>query len=1151
MKTNLYTVVFYCILFCSPVFIHAQPFYDCNTLEANYTTFESRCTATGSVTISANGGSGNYNYRVEGTVNTSFTSSNTISGLPPGTYKIFVQDVISGCSKEINAVVIPGTYQDPSFTLKKTNLTCFNSNDGTITASNLINGLEPFSYSIVAPSASAVGTTNSTGIFTNLIPGDYFVQLSDSCGGIQTRQISIYNYDWYAPSYTVTRISCDSGEALINLSDNLGNTNIPPSAAFDGFEYGYVRSAGDTVWVSERSFRFLLGTNRTVQLVMKDRCGLIKNYLWTDVSVRPTVDATVNIGNRSCDFFRATVTGQQNLTNPEYCLYDTNNVLLNCNTTGVFDSLPYGSYCIQIRDLCYDTTFTRCFNVIENAPAIGTINGGNYTCSTFRATVTAQTNLTNPQFCIYDANNVLVTCNTTGIFDGLPYGSYCVIMQNDSSCYDTTITRCINIPFVIPSVAGSVNIGNRACSTFRATVTGQTNLTNPQYCIYDSNDSLLACNNTGVFDGLLYGSYCIRTINDPACYDTTINRCFTVTPNRPSVNASVSISNLTCSDFRARIMGQSSLTNPQYCIYDSNDSLLACNTSGIFNGLAYGSYCIRIVNDASCYDTTIVRCFTRNVASSMSLNATVTIACDLGVTELRPTFSGGTQPYSISVYYPDGSLAHTAGPQSSGSFVVSLPDLPAGLVYKIIGNDGCGNIDSVEVDPASRSFIRNVSVVQKCPGSIWPSGYGEIVANHSLSSGILSTSIVKKNSTDVLISPSVYTPAQSLFSDLEPAVYVIRYNYTSSGCNRSLYDTVEVRPYAFPNLQQSAAYQCNDNSFSIGAAVQNGVAPFTYEIIGSTPSSPSLVGTVQTDPVFNINNGTSYSLIRLRVLDACLNATLNDVSILPLANTVISASGNCYYNNVTLSVDSIPNAVYTWYRKTSATDSTQIGSGLTYNVPFLLPTDTGVYVCVTSVNSGCLTRVSSFNLDASCSELLEGNTVILKGKQSGNTIQLNWDKPVAVTVNSFVIERSVNGSRFSSIGKTTVSNSRNQIKLLFTDPDVPAGKLQYRLLLQYTDGRVAYSNILRFNLLDEKAIMVYPNPLVSFSTIRFNNTRSNSYTVEAFAVTGQRLFTKQLFVPAAGTYKISRTEFPLTGNYLLRITDNSNHESTSQFLKVE
>jgi hypothetical protein len=1150
MKTKLYAFVFYCCIFCSPAFLAAQVIYDCNNLQFNFATLESRCTATGTITVTASGGSGNYNYRVEGPANTPFTSSNSITGLPPGTYKIIVQDVNSLCTREISGAVITGTYQDPAFTILKTDLTCINGNDGTISVSNQLYGREPFSFTIIAPSASGVGTSNSNGQFNNLPPGDYFIQLRDSCGGIQTRQVTIYDFDWFAPNYTVTRINCDSADVLITLSDNQGRTNTPPSTIFDGFTYGYVVSPGDTLWSNTRSFRIFLGTQRSVQLVVKDRCSVVKPYTWNDTSVRPTVAANVTISNRTCDFFRATVTGQQRLTNPEYCLYNNASVLLSCNTTGVFDNIPYGSYCIEIRDNCYDTTITRCFNVIENAPAIGSISGGNYACSTFRATVSGQTNLSNPQFCLYDNNNVLISCNSTGVFNDLPYGSYCIVMQNDAACYDTTITRCITIPPVLPSVGGSVNISNRACSTFRATVNGQTNLTNPQYCLYDQNDSLIICNSTGIFDNVLYGTYCIRIANDPACYDTTINRCFVVTPNLPSVAASVTINNLTCTDFRATITGQSNLNNPEYCLYDAADVLISCNSTGVFDNIAYGSYCIRIRNDSSCYDTTIVRCFTRTPASAMTFVATAHSTCDLGIGELRPVFTNGTQPYTVNVYYPDGSPAFSAGPQSGSSFAIQLPDLPPGLTYKVIGMDGCGNIDSVEVDPVSRTLTKNATVTQKCPGGSWPNGYGEITADHILNEGSITATIIKKNTESVLLFPSLFSPAQSLFTDLSPATYVVRYNYTGSGCNRSVYDTVTVTPYVFPNLSQSAAYQCNNNSFSIGAAVQNGVAPFSYEIIGSIPAAPSLAGMQQTNPVFTIDNGTSYSLVRLRVLDACFNATLNDVSILPLANTVITSSGNCYYNNVNLSVGAVANADYSWYRKTSATDSTLVGTGPVYNIPFLLPSDTGTYVCVTSVNSGCLTRISNFLLDAACQEILGANTITLSGKLVGNGVRLQWDKTNVQQVKSFVVERADGEGRFSQIGTVQVADPTKAGRYFFSDP-AAATVQHYRLQIQFVDGSIGYSNRVSFHVKNSRKPTLFPNPMVVTSTIYFNNQTPGSFSLEAYNANGQKVYQQTTNVPASGSFMLQRSAFKSAGLYVIKITDKKTGEQHSMLLKVD
>src|SRR4029079_19643645 len=127
--------------------------------------------------------------------------------------------------------------------------------------------------------------------------------------------------------------------------------------------------------------------------------------------------------------------------------------------------------------------------------------------------------------------------------------------------------------------------------------------------------------------------------------------------------------------------------------------------------------------------------------------------------------------------------------------------------------------------------------------------------------------IISKNGTPYWSSYSSVAGSVYTFSDLEPPQYVIQ--YTQQTCNGTLYDTVTVSPYTYPTQGQSAIYQCDNNSFSLGADVQGGVSPYSYQIIGSMPSQPGIETSLQTSPVFNINTGTVYSLVRLRSIDAC------------------------------------------------------------------------------------------------------------------------------------------------------------------------------------------------------------------------------------------------------------------------------------------
>ena len=216
-----------------------------------------------------------------------------------------------------------------------------------------------------------------------------------------------------------------------------------------------------------------------------------------------------------------------------------------CNSTGIFNNVLYGSYSIQITDGCTGAVFTRTFNAVKRTRSVAanaTVNGN--TCTTFNASITGQTNLTNPQYCLVDnfGNPVAgFPCNTTGVFSNLPYGAYCINITD--ACADTTIQRCVNVTRPVATI-GSTVISNRTCSGFTATVSGQTNLyTGGVYCLLDNLGNPVAgvpCNSTGVFTNIPFGTYCVQLTDN--CSGSVMTNCFTATAPVPAVGP-VSITN--------------------------------------------------------------------------------------------------------------------------------------------------------------------------------------------------------------------------------------------------------------------------------------------------------------------------------------------------------------------------------------------------------------------------------------------------------------------------------------------------------------------------------------------------------------------------------------------------------------------------------
>lgn len=1281
---------------------HAQT---CNVVIQSAVPNESRCKATGSIQVVATGGTGNYNYRVTGPINTPYSSSSLISGLQAGTYTVMVQDVTSNCVAQTENIVVSGSYEDPRFNLEKTDETCLNARNATITVINQTGGRGPYTFTIVAPSPASVGTSNQTGTFSGLPGGEYAIELKDSCGGIQTRRVNVLAYDWWIESHTGARTNCRDGNFQIRVRDSRGNINTS-SSVFSSFTYGAVNSPGDTVWHTNYQFTYPLQSRRSLRLVAKDGCGNVRQVNWVD-NQTPSVASVVAVSYQSCNSFTASITGQTNLTNPSYCLYNNADVEIACNSTGVFAGIQVGTYRIRVRDLCFDTTINR--NFVVNPPAITfnpTVSLNRTGCNETRATVSNLTNFTNPTFCLYNGAGTQLSCNSTGVFSNLANGAYCVRVQD--GCYDTTIQRCFNIQAPVPAVAASVTISDPQCADADVSITGQTNLTNPQFCLYNESNVLVACNTNGNFGNVPYGSYCMRIVNDAACYDTTIQRCFTIRPIPPSVNTQLNVSRY-CNTIDLSVGGQSNLTNAQFCLYDATNTLVSCNANGTFTNLPYGFYCMEIRNDQNCYDTTIRRCITvtKNVPQvgniqvgtrgcngfNMSINGltnwnnptftlrnsggtvigtnstgnfsnvpygnycmevrnnvncydttitrcitvsqiqpsvgnvqisnrtcagfnarvqnvqnfnsptytlrtaggdlvatntngqfgavpygsycvsvrdncydttinrcfdversmpSITLqaqpSCELNNTNIRVTASNGFAPYTVRVYNPADSLMQTVSSGASSINVNGLPGLPGSQQYRVELTDNCGSTATRMVTPATSTFNSSIQVTSKCPSGANQNGSSEVTVTVTSNLGVISPTIIRRNGATVNMPYNTGSVSVYKWTDLSPATYVIQYNLPGS-CNNKGYDTVIVSPYQYPQLDKSASYQCDNNSFSVGADVTGGAPPYMYEVIGSVPASPSIVAPPQASPIFNISNGSSYSLVRLRVVDHCGNATLNDVSVLPLQNTVVTAQSDCYYTDVTLTVPYFANASYEWYKRNSSDDSVLVSNNNEYTIPYLEPDAIGEYVAKITVNNGCLVRLNYYTVTGSCGGVLSSE-LKLTGKHIRNIHQLNWNHLQAGEIVRYQVERQkANGSSFDVIGDVSVIGAGSSTQFSYTDEYLVSPMHQYRIKAIDRSGKVRYSNLVKLNhQAPVQAIRVYPNPVNDVVNILFQAGHAGQYQLELSNAGGQVIYQTQRAVNGAGLVTIARAKSMAPGIYFLRIRNASTGTETIEKL---
>jgi hypothetical protein len=705
-------------------------------------------------------------------------------------------------------------------------------------------------------------------------------------------------------------------------------------------------------------------------------------------------------------------------------------------------------------------------------------------------------------------------------------------MKNDPLCYDTTIIRCFTGVKPVPS-GGAVTFSNLICPSFTATVSGLVNFNNPTYILRNAVGATVATNSTGVFSGLTYQDYCVEIKNDPQCYDTSIIRCFAADPPVPAAGE-VQLGGYTCSAFNATVTGQYLLTNPVYQLLDSAGNLLASNDSGVFRGYAYGNYTIKVVD--GCHPTPFLLAFTAS-RPPFEVEATALAACEQGMTTISVDLRNGSQPYVVTVYDPGNIVV---GNMVSNEGIVQIRDLPAlpnGLQYRVSVVDSCGRTGTRMITPVLNLITKSLSFIQRCPTGTNGLGSSDVNVTVTSTAGAIYPVIISQNNVPVNISYGNQSGRTFTFFDLSPATYVIMYNLPN-GCTNKIYDTVNVAPYTFPVFSTAAIYQCSNNVFTVSAEITGGAPDYNYQIIGSVPDIPSIQTNWQSSPVFTINNGNQYTLVRLRAVDACGNAALNDASVLPLQNLVVTASSTCLNAPTILRVDQVPNALYQWYWYDRVTgDSMFLGSGPDYLILNVQPADTGLYKVIMTLNDGCLERVASFELNGECI-ILPLRDIRLTGEVSGSSARLAWQVSGEQNVWRYEVEHSTerNGG-FRTVGAVSPRDAQGSNTYGFQHNNPSGGANYYRIRVVDPAGNNRYSNTVTLNW-SGNGIAIYPVPAKQVVYVTANARLQTDLKIRLYTSNGQLLQEKVMQRTMGGTVPLYRLNYA-SGMYLVRITDTS------------
>ena len=160
--------------------------------------------------------------------------------------------------------------------------------------------------------------------------------------------------------------------------------------------------------------------------------------------------------------------------------------------------------------------------------------------------------------------------------------------------------------------------------------------------------------------------------------------------------------------------------------------------------------------------------------------------------------------------------------------------------------------------------------------------------------------------------------------------------------------------------------------------------------------------------------------------------------------------------------------------------------------------------------------------------------------KNSNTVWLQWKADNTSDGDYFIVERSVDGIKYETVGVMKVGDVHNDYGLSDNSPS--NGLNFYRIRWMGISGKSGTSKVIQTSLSSDVDFRFYPNPVDKLLIIR----TGHSIDVEAVDDMGNVRLNKQL-QPGLQIINVSTLE---KGNYVLRIADkDSNRVISAQLLK--
>jgi hypothetical protein len=162
----------------------------------------------------------------------------------------------------------------------------------------------------------------------------------------------------------------------------------------------------------------------------------------------------------------------------------------------------------------------------------------------------------------------------------------------------------------------------------------------------------------------------------------------------------------------------------------------------------------------------------------------------------------------------------------------------------------------------------------------------------------------------------------------------------------------------------------------------------------------------------------------------------------------------------------------------------------------------------------------------------------INATQKGTSVQVDWKVATEKNIKQYVVEKSTNGSNFTTIATQAANNIDNSSYSAMDNSPVN-GSNYYRILSTDNSGKQQYSNVAVVKIGGKQSsISVYPNPVISNTmNLQLENVAKGNYTIQLVNTQGSVVMQTNLkYAGGSGTQSIQMPSTVSGGNYVLKAT---------------